>query len=85
MQPPTTAGEALRRDFLYAEAGADMLDIEVPGTPDEVAAIKAAPAGTAQGQHGRRQEAVTVTSAAGFPVRPVGPISNGNGRSEVKP
>jgi 2-methylisocitrate lyase-like PEP mutase family enzyme len=52
MQPPTTAGEALRRDFLYAEAGADMLDIQVPGTPDEVAAIKAAPAGTAQGQHG---------------------------------
>jgi 2,3-dimethylmalate lyase len=35
-------GEALRRGFLYAEAGADMLDIEVPGTPDEVAAIKAA-------------------------------------------
>jgi methylisocitrate lyase len=34
--------EALRRGFLYAEAGADMLDIEVAGTPDEVAAIKAA-------------------------------------------
>lgn len=34
--------EALRRGFLYAEAGADMLDIEVPGTPDEVATIKAA-------------------------------------------
>jgi methylisocitrate lyase len=34
--------EALRRGFLYAEAGADMLDIEVSGTPDEVATIKAA-------------------------------------------
>jgi methylisocitrate lyase len=34
--------EALRRGFLYAEAGADMLDIEVAGTPDEVARIKQA-------------------------------------------
>lgn len=31
--------EAIRRGFLYAEAGADMLDIEVLGTPDEVARI----------------------------------------------
>ena len=31
--------EAVRRGFLYAEAGADMLDIEVSGTPDEVARI----------------------------------------------
>jgi 2-methylisocitrate lyase-like PEP mutase family enzyme len=34
--------EALRRGFLYAEAGAEMLDIEVQGTPDEVARIRAA-------------------------------------------
>ena len=34
--------EALRRGFLYAEAGADMLDIEVVGTPDEVERIKRA-------------------------------------------
>ncbi len=31
--------EAIRRGFLYAEAGADMLDIEVLGTPEEVARI----------------------------------------------
>lgn len=31
--------EALRRGFLYARAGADMLDIEVAGTPDEVERI----------------------------------------------
>ena len=34
--------EALRRGFLYAEAGADALDIEVPGTPDEVEKIRQA-------------------------------------------
>jgi 2-methylisocitrate lyase-like PEP mutase family enzyme len=34
--------EALRRGFLYAEAGADALDIEVPGTPDEVERIRQA-------------------------------------------
>ncbi|MGH7930310.1 MAG: isocitrate lyase/PEP mutase family protein, partial [Candidatus Binatia bacterium] len=28
--------EAIRRGFLYAEAGADMLNIQIPGTPDEV-------------------------------------------------
>jgi methylisocitrate lyase len=31
--------EAIRRGFLYAEAGADALDIEVVGTPDEVEKI----------------------------------------------
>jgi methylisocitrate lyase len=31
--------EAIRRGFLYAEAGADMLDVEVVGTPDEVERI----------------------------------------------
>lgn len=31
--------EAIRRGFLYAEAGADMLDIEMPGTPEEVARL----------------------------------------------
>lgn len=31
--------EAIRRGFLYADAGADMLDIEVLGTPDEVERI----------------------------------------------
>ena len=34
--------EAIRRGFLYAEAGADMLDIEVLGTPEEVERIKKA-------------------------------------------
>ena len=31
--------EAIRRGHLYAEAGADMLDIEIPGTPAEVERI----------------------------------------------
>jgi 2-methylisocitrate lyase-like PEP mutase family enzyme len=31
--------EAIRRGFLYAEAGADMLDVEVVGTPEEVEEI----------------------------------------------
>lgn len=34
--------EAIRRARLYAEAGADVLDIEVAGTPDEVAQISRA-------------------------------------------
>ncbi|HAT36177.1 MAG TPA: carboxyvinyl-carboxyphosphonate phosphorylmutase, partial [Rhodospirillaceae bacterium] len=34
--------EAIRRAHLYIEAGADMLDVEVFGTPEEVAEIKAA-------------------------------------------
>lgn len=34
--------EALRRGFLYAEAGADALDIEVIGTPEEVERIRRA-------------------------------------------
>jgi methylisocitrate lyase len=34
--------EALRRAFLYVEAGADMLDVEVVGTPEEVEAIRRA-------------------------------------------
>lgn len=34
--------EAIRRGFLYAEAGADMLDVEVPGTAEEVERIKRA-------------------------------------------
>jgi 2-methylisocitrate lyase-like PEP mutase family enzyme len=31
--------EAIRRGFLYAEAGADMLNIQIPGTPEEVERI----------------------------------------------
>jgi 2-methylisocitrate lyase-like PEP mutase family enzyme len=31
--------EAIRRGFLYAEAGADMLNIQIAGTPDEVERI----------------------------------------------
>jgi methylisocitrate lyase len=31
--------EAIRRGFLYAEAGADMLNIQIPGAPDEVSRI----------------------------------------------
>jgi 2-methylisocitrate lyase-like PEP mutase family enzyme len=34
--------EAIRRAHLYVEAGADMLDVEVYGTPEEVAEIKSA-------------------------------------------
>ena len=34
--------EAVRRGFLYAEAGADMLDIEVLGMPEEVERIRKA-------------------------------------------
>ena len=34
--------EAIRRGFLYVEAGADMLDVEVLGTPDEVEKIRRA-------------------------------------------
>ena len=34
--------EAIRRGFLYVEAGADMLDVEVLGTPDEVENIRRA-------------------------------------------
>jgi 2-methylisocitrate lyase-like PEP mutase family enzyme len=34
--------EAVNRAHLYTEAGADMLDIEILGTPDELASIKAA-------------------------------------------
>jgi methylisocitrate lyase len=34
--------EAIRRGFLYAEAGADMLNIQISGTPDEVSRIGAA-------------------------------------------
>lgn len=31
--------EAIRRGFLYAEAGADMLNIQIPGAPEEVERI----------------------------------------------
>ena len=31
--------EAIRRGFMYVESGADMLDVEVVGTPDEVGKI----------------------------------------------
>ena len=34
--------EAIRRGFLYAEAGADMLNIQIPGAPEEVERIGAA-------------------------------------------
>ncbi|HYC45297.1 MAG TPA: oxaloacetate decarboxylase [Burkholderiales bacterium] len=34
--------EAIRRAFLYVEAGADMLDVEVVGTPEEVESIRRA-------------------------------------------
>ena len=34
--------EAIRRGFLYAEAGADMLDIEVLGMPEEIERIRKA-------------------------------------------